>query len=63
MNTEIKPNRFFVYEGEILRAAQPKFNTAMRYFKEGRKMMYGTALGKKIDISKVAIKVNKWDEN
>lgn len=59
----VKENKFFVYENKILRAAQPHFNAAMRYFKKGRKMMYGTVRGKKTDITKIAIKITNWYNN
>ncbi len=36
-------NTYFIYEGRILRAAQPKITGAIRYYKEGRKMYKGTA--------------------
>ena len=55
-------NKFFVYEGEDLKAVQPTFNGAMRYFKEGRKMYNGTPTSHKTNITAVAKKVNKWNE-
>ena len=57
-----KANRFFVYEGKDLVAAQPTFNGAMRYFKKGRKMYTGTPIRHKIDVTNVANKINKWND-
>lgn len=35
-------NIFFVYEGEILRAAQSNLKNAVKYLKEGRQIFRGT---------------------
>lgn len=50
-------NKFFVYEGNILRAAQPKFSTAMRYFKTGRTILKGTPDYHKTDLTRIANKL------
>ena len=54
-----RENKFFVYEGTILRAAQPKFTTAMTFFKKskGRKIFRITPLGHKTDLTKIANKL------
>lgn len=54
-------NKFFVYEGKDLKAAQPTFNGAMRYFKEGRKMFNGTPNKHTTDVTPVANKIKKWN--
>lgn len=46
-------NRFFVYEGDILRAAQPKLSTAIKYMGEGRKMLWGTPEKHTHDITEI----------
>ena len=53
-----KTNKFFVYEGKDLKAAQPTFNIAMKFFKAGRKMYQGTPDKHKLDITKIANKIN-----
>lgn len=49
-------NRYFVYEGDILRAAQPKLHVAMKYFKKGRKIFRGTPEYHKTDLTKIVEK-------
>ena len=51
--------KFFVYEGDTLRAAQPKFTTAMSYFKKskGREIFRITPLGHKTNLTKIANKL------
>jgi hypothetical protein len=34
-------NKFFIYEGDILRAAQPKLLAAMKYLKGDRDIFWG----------------------
>lgn len=50
-------NKYFVYEGSTLRAAQPKFTTAMKYFKKGRTILKGTPDFHKTDLTKIANKL------
>lgn len=50
-------NKFFVYEDSILRASQPKFSAAMRYFKTGRTILKGTPDYHKTDLTKIANKL------
>ena len=50
-------NKFFVYEGKDLKAAQSTFNGAMKFFKTGRKMYQGTPDKHKSDITKIANKI------
>lgn len=50
-------NKFFVYEGQVLRAAQSKFSTAMKYFKKGRTILKGTPDYHKTDLTKIANKL------
>ena len=54
-------NKFFVYEGNDLKAAQPTFNGAMRYFKEGRIMYNGTPTKHNVNVTKIAIKIKNWN--
>lgn len=54
---ETTKNAYFVYEGIILRAAQPKFTTAMKYFKEGRTILKGSPEYHKTDLTKIASKL------
>ena len=50
-------NKYFVYENQTLKAAQPKFTTAMRYFKKGRTILKGTPDFHKTDLTKIANKL------
>jgi len=50
-------NMYFIYEGSVLRAAQPKFTTAMKYFKNGRTILKGTPDYHKTDLTKIANKL------
>lgn len=60
-NPEVKnENRFFVYEGDILRAAQSSFTGAMRFFKEGRKLMHGKPYNHSRDLTNIATKLTTW---
>lgn len=43
-----KGNKYFVYEGEILRAAQSSFSGAFRYFSKGRTIYKGDPENTKI---------------
>lgn len=54
-------NKYFVYEGEILRAAQPTFNSAIRFFKDGYKILQGTPDNHKTDVTKIVIKLKSWN--
>lgn len=63
--TNKKENKYFVYEGNILMAAQPRLNTAIKYLKQDRKIMYGTPQNHKTDITNIInkIKFNKYENN
>ena len=50
-------NKYFVYEGSTLKAAQPKFTTAMKYFTNGRTILKGTPDYHKTDLTKIANKL------
>lgn len=50
-------NKYFVYEGLTLRAAQPKFVNAMKYFKSGRSIYKGTPHSHKTDLTNIANKL------
>lgn len=56
-------NKYFVYEGMILRAAQPTFNGAMRYFQKGFIMLQGTPKSHTTNVTKVALKINVYENN
>jgi hypothetical protein len=51
-------NKYFVYEGSVLKAAQPKFTTAMKYFSNGRTILKGTPDYHKTDLTKIANKLS-----
>lgn len=53
-------NKFFVYEGDTLRAAQSTFNGAMRYFKEGRSLLHGKPYNHQRDLTSIATKFKTW---
>ncbi len=57
--TEIKnPNKFFVYdENNNLIAAQPKFDTAMNYFKTGRNIYHGDSSKHERSLTNIANKL------
>ncbi len=59
MKTEITitENKYFVYEGLTIVAAQTNFTTAMRYFKKGRTIFKGTPRLHKTDLTKIANKL------
>lgn len=49
-------NKFFVYDGLVLIAAQPRFDIAMKYFKKGRTITKISDCHKK-DLTKIANKL------
>jgi len=55
-HTEIA-NKYFVYDGSTLIAAQPKFTTALKYLKSGRTIFKGTPCYHKTDLTKIANKL------
>lgn len=57
---ETYTNKFFMYEGKTLIAAQPNFNTIKKYYKEGRKLYHGIPQDHKIDLTRVLIKFLNW---
>jgi hypothetical protein len=56
-------NKFFVYEGKNIIAAQPTFNGAMRYFKNGCKLLNGSPEHHKNDCTKIANKIKVYADN
>lgn len=57
MKTTTSENKYFVYEGLTLRAAQPKFVNAMKYFKSGMSIYKGTPHSHKTDLTNIANKL------
>lgn len=53
-------NRYFVYDGETLVAAQHSLNGARRYYKEGRQVFQGTPDKHNTDVTKVVAKMSMW---
>ncbi|MEO7048974.1 MAG: hypothetical protein ABI091_26965 [Ferruginibacter sp.] len=50
-------NKYFIYEGSILRAAQSKLWNALKYYKSGRVVLYGSPELHELDITRVAKKL------
>jgi len=50
-------NRFFLYEAEIMRAANHSLHEVMKYWEEGRKVYYGTPQSHDKDITSFAEKI------
>jgi hypothetical protein len=51
-------NRFFLYEGEILRAANYKLHEVLKYWESGRKVFYGNPDNHTWDITRAAQKLS-----
>lgn len=50
-------NLYFIYEGQTLIAAQPKFTLAMKYFKKGRTIKKGNPFAHDKDLTAIANKL------
>lgn len=50
-------NRYFVYEGATLIAAQTSFKGALQYFTKGRKLIKGAPFNHSFDLTNIANKL------
>lgn len=50
-------NKFFLYEGPILKAANSKLHEVLKYFKKGRTLLKGSPDYHKTDLTKIAEKL------
>jgi hypothetical protein len=58
----METNKYFVYDGKIIVAAQQTITGAQKYYKEGRKVYYGEPQSHKIDVTNDIKTLLNWVE-